>query len=139
MVYAGKLSGHAIHGISTYRSGGPGGGQWAEIQYASPQTKRLIVPPMSLPAQLNVGQHGSLNVFTGGDVNPFVVTWANKGPVTSAWQGEIIQIFPTSGVVQRICHHLASETSAFFDVANAPGQNIYKLYRDWETDRKSVV
>jgi hypothetical protein len=128
-VPAGIVDGHTAKGYQHYYAGGVGGGQFAEVPYANPKTKRLIVPEADLPAnqtppqKYKAGQHAEFGVVSLFDSSIFwTSTYDFPDPFTSCWQGEIdgyVAAGSQSGQVFRACHHFSSGKSTEFSVQYA--------------------
>lgn len=120
------VSGHAASGFLHHYAGGPGGGQIAEVSYADPTKKRLIVPAADLPASQTPPQHYTGDSHFGfGTMDPLdhSAFWATGqtliSPFTSALMNEVRGYDAMGGPIYRACHTFNSGKSQEFIAANA--------------------
>jgi hypothetical protein len=122
-----NTTGHFALGTSTFTCAGPGGGQWASLQYDDPTKKVMVVLPANLPASLGQAfredSHGSWNNAVL-DTEPFYVSTGGVGygqamPYPTAWYNEILAYDPVKGIVNRICQTHNTCTSPYFIAQNA--------------------
>jgi hypothetical protein len=124
-------AGHRAKGFLHYYTGGPGGGQYGEVPYDSPDKERLIVPDDMLPKEQDPkqtyagDQHSAFGYVSTTDDSIFWVTSTSTvTPFTSCWMNEVRgyqATGPDSGTVYRACHTFNSGKSKEFVVLNAIG------------------